>query len=1075
MLNCIYGENGSGKTEYMYQKIRDNMDKNIKSFILVPEQSSMDAERDMLHRLGMSAQLQVEVLTFSRLSNLVFSNCGPLRLKYIDKAGKLFVAQKALQNLENRLDYYRRNVHQKGFAQMAASLISELKRYGVGSKTLSEAAKKINGEELSRKLCDIALIYEEYDRLISEKYSDGEENLVKAIPNIIKSGLFSGEFFVTGFKSFTPVEHLAIGEIMKNAEVTVVLCTDTLEKNDGIFASAAMTWHKLKADGKFAGVQTGETVFLKDEKKFKDNPELIHLKNNYFKYPCNIYKERTRNLSLIFAKNNYDEVNLCAETITMLCQKNGYRYRDFLILARNTEIYQPIIKAVFPEYDIKIFVNEQRCLSANPFIRKILAAAGILAYGFSYERIMQIARFGGKGYETDDADIFENYLLGANITHKYWNSKDDWEYNPDAKRIDMNTVNRVKRATVNSVIELGENIKGRKTVAEICRALLKWAEDEELDKTMSQRVDDFNLRGDLTVAMEYTRAWNMFSSIISQLEECMGNDYITYEKFYEMLREACDEIKLSITPPMIDQVTFAEIDTFRKQDAKVVIALGLLDGVFPKGYIEDGMLSDLERDALVELGIEMAPTADYKRKEEQNLIYNVLTAAADKLFLSSPLGDKEGKAVVRSEIVDRVIELFPHINIVEEESMSQNANVIFNSLLGALARVKGDRGKLGSQDKIIYDYFANNEMFKEGLLEFCDSVKNYSPEAKLTLSAARELYGKKLMLSVSKLEKYNACAFSYFMKYGLLAKERLRAGFEANKVGSVLHETLQLYLEELKDSNAVYGDITEAECRRRVGEIAEKAAKGSDELLYETSPYYRYVALRLKSVAAATAWEIVKFYSQSEYRPYGFEVKIGGDGLFSGMELDLGECNAEVEGFIDRIDMAEIDGEKYVNIIDYKSSEKNTDETLEDAGVQIQPLVYASVACKNLKANPSGMMYIHMNEPMLKFDSCPDEVELEKKRQKNVAINGVVLEDENIISRMDSREKLGVGYIPHGKSSNLSQTQMQHRIEKAENKVKETAFKIVSGDISIKPYVTKKYNPCTYCEYSDVCGKSVAT
>lgn len=1071
MLNCVYGAAGSGKTEYMYEKISANMEKGIKSFILVPEQSSMDAERTMLKRLGMSSQLKVEVLTFSRLSNLVFSNCGPLRLKYLDKAGKLFVAQKTMQNLEKKLIYYSRNVHQRGFSQMAANLISELKRYGVAVPSLKEAAEKSEDKELSEKLFDIALIYEEYNRLISEKYSDAEENLIKAISGIVKSGLFKGEFFICGFKSFTPVEHLALAEIMKVAEVTAILCTDTLTKNDGIFASAALTWNKLSGDAQTAGIGIGETVFLGEEKKYADNVELSHLKNNYFKYPANIYKEETENISLIFAKESYDEVRRCAETIAKLCRTKGYRYSDFLILARNTENYYAAIKAVFAQYQISCFVSEKKSLSKNPFIKKVMAVLEILAYGFSYERIMPIVRFDESNYTKDEADIFENYILAANITHKYWNSKEDWEYNPDNRRISLETVNKVKSFTVNSVISLKEGMEGRKTVQEICRAVLNWIEKEKLDKFMGERVEMFNQKGDTAIAMEYTRAWNAFSSVISQMEDCMGDDFITYEKFYELFRASCDEIKLNITPPMSDQVILAEIDTFRKTDAKVVFALGMIDGVFPKGYIEDGMLSDTERDALMEMGIEIAPTAGYKRREEQNLIYNVLTAAKEKLFLSVPLGNKEGQAVVRSEIIDRVCELFPNVKTEEEEFVAESPAVIFKALLGALAKAKGDKEKLCPQGRMIYDYFAEDKEFGEGLAEFENSIRNYSSRAKLSVAAARELYGKKLMLSVSKLEKYNACAFSYFMKYGLLAKERLHAGFEANNTGSILHEVLQVYLQELKEGKADYGAVTEEMCRKRIGEIAEKSARKSDDLLYETSPYYRYVAQRLKSVAAATAWEIVKFYASSNYRPYGFEVRIGGDGLFSGLELDLGETKAEVEGFIDRIDMAEIDGERYVNVIDYKSSAKNTDETLEEAGVQIQPLVYASVACKNLKANPSGMMYIHMNEPMLRFDSEPSEDILEKERRKNIAIQGVVLGEDAVIEGMDSREKDGGGYIPHGKSSNLSREQLAERIEKAEVKTYETAVKIVSGDISIKPYVTKKYNPCRYCEYYSVCGK----
>ena len=601
MLNCVYGHSGTGKTEYVYEKICKNMEKGIKSFLLVPEQSSMDEERRMIEKLGLSAQLKVEVLTFSRLCNLVFSEVGPLRLRHIDKAGKLFVIKKTLAELEKTLQYYRKNVHQRGFSQMVANLISELKRYGVSADRLKEASDKIIGTDFSAKLMDIALIYEKYDSLISGKYSDSEENLIKAIPGITKSGLFKGEIFLLGFKSFTPVNYIALSELLKCADITAVLCTNSLTEDNGIFASAVSTWQKLKNKAEELGIEIGEVVCLEDEKRLNGRNDLIHLKNNYFNYPDVIYKEETPNISVISAKDNYDEAVNCAEIITRLCRTEKYKYSDFLVLARNPESYYSAIKAVFGERNIRFFSGEKKSLACNVFVKKILSVLEILAYGFSYERIMPVVRFGGEMYTRNEADVFENYILASNITHKYWEQKEDWTFEPDADRINLETVNKVKRYTVNRVLELKERIKKgkkqgeRKTVRGICNALIKWVDGENLGKVMADRVSMFNQNGEMTLSLEYSRAWNAFSSIITQLEGPMGDEAITYEKFYEMLREAFSETEINVIPPLSDQVIFAGIDTFRSSGAKVVFVLGLTEGVFPKGYIEDGMLSDDER------------------------------------------------------------------------------------------------------------------------------------------------------------------------------------------------------------------------------------------------------------------------------------------------------------------------------------------------------------------------------------------------------------------------------------------------------------------------------------------------
>lgn len=1077
MINCIYGHRGTGKTEYIYDKIQGNIRKNVKSFIIVPEQSSMNEEKRMIEKLGISAQLKVEVLTFSRMCNLIFSQIGPLRSEYIDKAGKLFVVKKTLREVEKDLTYYKKNVRQKGFSQMVSKLISELKRYGVGCDELFSASQKTSDTTLGNKLRDIALISEMYDKLISGKYSDSEENLNKAIPGIVKSGIFKGEIFLLGFKSFTPVDLLALGELMECGNMTVLLTADSLKDKDGIFASAVSTWDKLREIAKAKNIAIGEVKCFSLPAENEERKDLHHLKYNYFKYPDNIYNEETPNISLISARDTYDEVRMCSEIILRLCRKENRTFNDFLILARNPESYYAAVKAVFGEKGISCFINEKKSLSQNIFIKKILAVLEILAFGFSYERIMPVVRFCGDKFTKNEGDIFENYVLASNISHKYWENREDWMYDPDPDRINIETVNKVKRFTVNSVLDLKEIIKDgkkrgeRNTVKKLCRALVKWVEKEELGVLMGKRCEMFGKEGKTALALEYSRAWTVFSSVITQMESGMGDDTVTYAEFYEMLREVLSESEISIAPPLSNQVTFAGIDTFRSIKPKVVFVLGLSDGVFPKGYIEDGMLTDDERAWLSELDIELAPTAEFKRNEEQNLIYNVLSAPNEKLFLSAPLGDSEGKAKQPSEIIVRVKKLFPGIAEEKEEAaVSECSEVIFKNLLSALVEAEGDFAKLSPQNQKLFDFFSKGEKEDE-LSDFVNSLRDYKEGESLTEKQAMELYGKKLMLSVSKLEKYNACAFAYFMNYGLYAKERMKAGFEANNVGTILHEVLEKYLQDLKKRKADYGSITYEECKKEVSVLAERSARENDELLYETSPYYRYITLRVKAIATATLWEIIGFYANSCFRPFGFEVEIGENGSMPGMKMKIDDCTAEVRGFIDRIDMAEINGERFINIVDYKSSVKSANERLEEAGVQIQPLVYAGIAKANLNATPSGMMYIHMNEPVLKFDTEPDEKTLEAQRRKKIEVKGVILSDEELISAMDSRDESGQSYIPGGKKSRISRESMSKRIENAENKVLETAKKIIKGNIEINPKNDKDFSACKYCAFYQVCGK----
>lgn len=1077
MISYVFGMPGSGGTEYLYEEIKENISIGNNSFILVPEQYSLFTERQMLDTLGFEAQRYVQTLTFSRLSNMVLSALGPLRMKYIDSAGKNMLAARAVQMSEERLEFFRKNVNQKGFSSLLVSLFEEFKRYGVTAEGLSLVLEKIKNEDLYRKLSEILILYSKYNELLNEKNSDAEDNLAIIIPKLSKCGFLNGNLYINHFKSFTPLEYGAIYELMRKMDVTVIFVSDDIEKTNGAFRSAGITYKKLNEFAKENSIEKGKNIYLDSDKKHIESKELAHLKKNYLSYSPKEFSEKCENIHLIRPRTYFDEVEAAARHILNLCRTKGYTFEDFLVLTADSEIYKDIIPVVFEKYEISFFMDTKSVLSEHIFIRFITCVLEILSRGFSYERIMTTIRTGFFSLEKKEEDIFENYLLASGMADRHYQTSSDYTKNPDEKRYDMALINSVKKRSINLILELEKSIKGRKTAGQITDALYTWLEKSGIKDDFARKIDSMLDENKADFAKELETVWNMLMAIFSQIDEMFGESFITYEKFYEIFTVAAGSAKIGAVPTFINQVHVTDRDKFASKDAKVVMVLGVMEGTFPKSFPEDGIISDAERKEIEEAGMLLAPTAYDKQYDEQLAVFSVLTSPKNQLWLSSPLLNSEGEAIDSGEVFDSIKKLFPDIKeeyteFSEEEIFLEGRKAAFDMLLNEICEKGGNIEDLSDFWRKVYEYFKDKDGFSLRIKRLICSLETKETELKLSREMAAQLYGKNMLLSVSRMEKYNACAFSYFLTYGLFAEERQKAQFQPNDIGTALHDVLCKYFERRKKENADYSKISYRDVKEETEKIVEESETLKASALYETSTYYRYVLLRIKHVAATTAWKIVRFYANSDFRPYGFEIKIGTDGLFPPYTIVLKDSEVKIRGFIDRMDIAEIDGKKYFNIVDYKSSEKKIDLELASLGVRFQPLLYAGIVKENIEnSNPSAMLYMHMNDPVVNFSSKPEWGELEKAVMGEVKVEGLVLDEEEVTKKLDYSfgEKGKVNYVPSSKGSMVDEDKMEELLNQAIETAKETAEKIADGNIDINPVVMSKFDACQYCSFSNCC------
>lgn len=1077
MLGFICGTDETSKVHEIYRLAQQNASRGKSVFILVPEQYSMYAEQELISTLGLSAQNKIQVLTFSRLCNLIFSKLGPLRTKYMDKAGKYIITGRALRMCRNDLMFFKRNVSQHGFTGLIMSAISEFKRYGVSPSVLKSTAESCRDDRLKLKLHDLSIIYEKFNNLLEANHSNSEDNLSLIVPKIPEADFLSGIFYINFFKSFTPSEYAILSALMTKTDLCVSLCTPTLQGKPQVFSSQINTYQKLCSLAKENGVPVLPAEFIVKETIDSGSADLDHLRTNFFSCSPKPFKGKPEHIHILRPDNHHDEVTACAALIKRLIRERGYSFNDFLVLTGDINSYQLLISSIFTEFGISYFLDCKTPIAESPFMRMIISVLEILAYGFSYERVIKIARSGFFPVSREEVDIFENYVLASDISHAHWQSRDAWSYNPDKHMFDIDKVNAVKTCIVHPLLNLVDKFSGRKNTKAICNNLYEWLTELDIPTIVSDKIDLYKKASMPNNAQELYMVWNSFISVTNQICDHMGEDFCTFEEFYQIFVSACGELSVGTIPPTQDKVIISPVDLFRSTGNKVVILLGANDGVFPRDYSTEGIISDSERLLLADTGLALAPDTYQQQQEEQFLIYSVFAAATSELYIFSPLSNRDGKGLKPSEILHTLTDvLFPEINSSDDLSseliFAESREAAFQQLMLRLFDADWDRSCLSPVFDAVLSYLQKDPVYEPRIARLHQMYLAKARPDILSTDVAKKLYGYPLVLSVSKLEKYNACAFSFFMKYGLFAQERLLGGLKSTDTGNILHSVLCTYFKDKSEKGADYSKIQREECVSEISALVDTLSSNTNENLYAISHYYKYMMLRIKNIASSTAWKLINFYSQSSFRPTGFEVSFGEHGTYPPYPINSKHGEVYLKGFIDRVDTSKTEDNTYIAITDYKSSERQLDMVLAEAGVHFQPLVYANALSRHTTdTTVAAMFYLQMNDPMLKFTDTPTQEQWEKGMTDNIKAHGIILDDNEVLAAIDRnfKDKDAIHYIKCDKKSLFSAELMTKALHDADAKATETADNILDGTIDVNPAKISGFDACEYCPYSIIC------
>lgn len=1108
-LQMIYGRSGSGKTSFMFEKLRKSLEKDPdirkKRYVIVPDQFSYMMERKILETFGEKYVFSIQVCGFKMLSQRVLERTGGIKKSVLSPVGRSMLLSKIAGEKKEELKVYRKTATYAGFAQLISDTVKEFKDYSITPKELLEASEKLEMPDLKEKLIDLHTIYKEYEARIESGYIDTEDQMSIAAEKINNAAFLKGaEFYIDEFSDFTPIQLKTIKEFIRTGDTYITLTLDEGIGNEhtGVFSLTRDTDNELMDIIRETGVRLEKPVFLKGSQRFKENPELGFIESEFYSYPNKEWEEEPEAVRIRRCSDLYEEIEFVAKDILQKVRNEGLRYKDFAVLLRNIESYKSILKSVMDEYEIPIFIDSRKEIDSNPLATFIASFFEIKKQNFTFDPTFKYLKTYLTSVDMEHIDILENYCLANGIESWKWND-DFWKYKVqdvtdelEAARL-LNLVNEIKDEIYNVLNESFSKIEEEKTVKGKATVFYDFLVKSGALKTYSGWIKDFE-NNDKEKHLEYSGVLNALMSVLDQMVESMGNEDINTEDFGNTILVGLSTSKISIIPATLDQVIAGDISRVRSSTVRGIYVVGVNDGVLPRNPESTGIFTDADRETLREIQFKISRDSKARAFYEQFYVYNALTIADKFLTVTYPIADHEGKSLRPSTVPGRLKRLFPKLIEEAPEDLGggrdkgvtelSGKNEAFRELLGQIRR-HHDMKPVDQKWREVYSYFKNSE-YSRKLASCEEGIRFTNYPAVLKAESVDKLYGRNLNLTVSRLERYNSCPFSYFAEFGLKAKERKEFILNTPDVGILMHDVLDKFTRRISEERLDWKDVSKDYTERTVDELMEKVIEEGNNSVISSTSRNKYLGTKVKRIISSSVGVIKNQIVRGEFTPMFSEVAFGKDSQFKPLILNLeGDRKVNISGRIDRIDVFRDTNKNYIRIIDYKSFGKTL--TLKDIyyGLQLQLLVYLNVVLENsdriLRGDtfPGAVLYMRLDKPVVESFSGMTDNDLEVEILKSLKLKGLILKDAKIVRSMD-KDMEGVSLVIPAKIKKdgdvtgtgtenndllVSEEQFDVLREYVSHIVVETCMSLLSGNISITPVLNDGKPQCLWCPYKSLC------
>ena len=1111
-LRFYFGPSGSGKSHRIYEEImqRAAQEPGRNFLIIVPDQFTMQTQKDLVMRSDRGGILNIDVLSFGRLSHRILEEVGTKEMPVLDDTGKSLVLQKIAADLKEQLPAMGSLLHKQGYIHEVKSAISEFMQYGISTQDMDKliASAEKRGA-LAMKLRDLKTLYRGFQDYIRDHFITTEETLDVLRRSLAKSKILQDSVVVfDGFTGFTPIQNRLIQELMRVCEETIVTVTIGAKEDpyqmDGeqkLFHLSKKTVADLVKLAAEAEVTRGEDVFVKGgSNRFTAAPALCYLEQNLFRYQYEPYTEKQQEIHMYEAISPREEVHQTALYIRKLIREEGLTYRDIAVVIGDLEGYASYVETEFGQLGIPCFLDRTRGIVLNPMIEYIKSALQLYIKDFSYDTVFHFLRSGMADISREEIDELENYVIrtGARgyrtYSRLFTHRTEEMQQNSgqeDTERAEetMERLNRIRQQFADTVEIL--HMDSRAKAGEYVSHLYDFLEQNHVQQKLLNYQQQFEQEGDLAKAREYAQIYRLVMDLLDQIYGLLGEEEISRQEFADILDAGFGEITVGTIPQNVDRIVVGDMERTRLKQVKVLFFLGVNDGNIPKNASKGGIISDMDREFLIESGTEMAPSPRQQMYIQRLYLYLNMTKPSERLYLSYAKVNSDGKGIRPSYLIDTVRKLFPQLAVEYPQNRSRIEQIEGRQegarYLAEELREYADGTLREEERQDFYLMYRAYEADPEDRDRLTAAAFRRYKENGLSRIVARALYGRQLENSVSRLETYAACACRHFLQYGLSLQEREEFGFEVSDMGNVYHAVLENFAGKLAESGRTWCDFDENFATQAIKEAVEGYAATYGETVLYSSARNEYAITRMSRILTRTVLTLQQHLKQGSFQPDDYELSFRFAEDLDSIHVDLSEEEKmHLQGRIDRIDVSEDAEHVYVKVIDYKSGNKKFDLAALYYGLQLQLVVYMNAAMElegrkhpDKEIVPAALLYYHIDDPTIETPVELTQEQINEEILAKLRMNGVVNSDPAVVERLDRFLQDKSKVIPvekkkdgsfSARSGVLSREEMQLVSSYVDTKIREIGREILDGKIAANPYEKGNEEACTYCAYKKVCG-----
>lgn len=1096
MINIIFGGSHTEKTDNIIKGIEKSLKNGKKVYVIVPDQFSYEYDKKLYKTLGAKLFNKIPVLSFIKVSKAIIDKYGTQSGEYADDNAKQIMMYKTMRKLkkEKSIGFYAKQIDKPEFVHTALDIIKELRQSAIEPCDIDVVKENVAGV-LQQKVFDISNIYKSYCETLEENgLKDSLTIINEASKTALKNGYFTGfDVYIDEFNSFSVDEINMLSTIILQADNLSIALTIGDDNNSKTklspFANVKLTEQTIID---IAKEYNKPVQFIKCNDYDYHSQSIEYLNKNIY-YPLKNTCEINENISVINADDIYSEIEYVSAQIKHLICDENYKYSQIAVIARSLTDYENVIASTFEKYEIPYFMDARESVTQKSLILYIFSIFEcVTTKKYNTEAILRYIKSSLSLLGDLKISQIEEYCYRWNVKGDMWLYDFTADDSYDKKSVDKDGKTYIERINETRKIIITPLEKFKKasenaTLKEICRAFYDLLNDISVNVAISESIKkayENNESSDvIEIARDFKQLWQVYNMVVKSIYTNISNEEMSLKEFYQLLKIMLSQSTVSTPPQRLDSVTIASADRSRLSGIRATFVIGVNEGIMPQVVKETGLFTERDKQNLISAGLKISQSVMWKIAQERLIAYLAITSPLEKLYMTFSQSDLMGTVRRPSPIIKQILNMFGNQIIINTNEINPEFYCV--TLRCGYSKYIENMKTQSTSINSIKEVLSSNEEFKRKI-EFANSLRQEVTHL-ITKEKSKALLAKdgKIFVSATKLENYSRCPFLYFCQYGLGLSIVKSADVNPINRGNIVHFCLENILstknkDEQKTYNKEFTNYTEEELLEKISyclDLYMKENLGGD---FGKTSRFEFLYKSISSMVLEVLKNIQAELKKCGFVPKSFEYNLIKNNT-SILQLDIeGGIKVSISGKIDRVDVFEKEGKKYIRIIDYKTGKKEL--SFEDIynGLDLQMILYLSALVDGddeyKNSIPAGILYMPARflEASLNRNTGEDEIKLtakiEAEKQSFFRRNGILVDILESYNAMGNELVKKFIKLKRDNSNLMPPKDFEKLSEFAKQKIKEIAEKIINGNIDAIPTGTDNFLPCDNCDYWSVCG-----